>query len=251
MQDLVSIFGIKFQRTPEEKDYDAFVAFCCKDADWVFNTLMSYLEAPQCGFHICVHDRDFVPGVAITKNIMTAIQYSRRTILVLTPEFLKSGWCDLEFQAAHCRALEDRSNFLIIVLLKEVDENNLDETLKPYMKTNTYVSVDDEWFWQKIVYAMPKVPIDKLKAQQLGLNDEEPQNNEANGNEQLPGDLNDERFEDEDVPLLHETVDGQPQNEENGPAVRDDVLINIIDGKMEGNGTAVHYHDHISDVSSF
>ena len=97
---------------------------------------------------------------------MTAIQYSRKTILVLTPEFIKSGWCDLEFKAAHQRALEDRSNFLIVVLLKEVDDKDLDETLKLYMKTNTYASVEDKWFWQKMLYAMPKVPIDKLKAQQ-------------------------------------------------------------------------------------
>ena len=103
---------------------------------------------------------------------MTAIQYSRRTILVLTPEFIKSGWCDLEFQAAHQRALEDRSNFLIVVLLKEVDHKDLDETLRLYMKTKTYVSVNDKWFWQKMLYAMPKVPIDKLKAQRK-LNDAE------------------------------------------------------------------------------
>ena len=69
---------------------------------------MPYLKDPQCGFHLCVHDRDFVPSVAITKNIMTATEYSHRTILVLIPNFIKSGWCDLEFQAAHKRALDDR-----------------------------------------------------------------------------------------------------------------------------------------------
>ena len=133
---------------------------------WVAGTLLPYLEAPQCGYHLCVHDRDFVPGVAITKNIMTAIQCSRRTILVLSPNFIKSGWCDLEFQAAHQRALEDRSNFLIVVLLEEVDQKDLDETLRLYMKTKTYVSADDKWLWEKLLYAMPKIPIDKLKVQQ-------------------------------------------------------------------------------------
>ena len=148
----------------DNKDYDAFVSFCHKDSRWVIGTLLPYLEAPQCGFHLCVHNRDFVPGVAITKNIMTAIEYSRRTILVLTPDFIKSGWCDLEFQAAHRKALDDRSNFLIVIILKEVGQKHLDETLKLYMKTKTYLTFDDTWFWQKMLYAMPKVPIDRIKS---------------------------------------------------------------------------------------
>ena len=174
----------KVKENLQEKDYDAFVSFCRKDVDWVLKTLLPYLEAPQCGFHLCVHDRDFVPGVTITKNIMTAIKCSRRTILVLTPDFIKSGWCDLEFQAAHKRALDDRSNFLIAVVLKEVNEKDLDETLKLYMKTNTYVAADDKWFWQKMLYAMPKVPIDKLKAQKNNQNDNNlPLDNHPFGNQ--------------------------------------------------------------------
>ena len=151
------------EENTEETDYDAFISYCRKDVDWVLNTLLPQLEDPEHGFHLCVHDRDFVSGVAMTKNIITAIQYSRRTILVLSPDFIKSGWCDLEFQAPHQRALEDRSNFLIVVLLQEVDPKHLDETLRLYMKTKTYVSVNDKWFWQKICYALPKTPIDKIK----------------------------------------------------------------------------------------
>ena len=170
---LYNIFGFhpwdQIKENLDEKDYDAFVAYCHKDVDWVLRTLLPYLEAPQCGFHLCVHDRDFVPGVAITKNIMTAIEYSHRTILVLTPNFMKSGWCDLELQAAHQRALDDRSNYLIIVLLQEVKNNDLDETLQLYMKTNTYVNVENKWFWQKMLYAMPKVPTDKLKADEMNF----------------------------------------------------------------------------------
>ena len=189
----------KVKENPEEKDYDAFVSYCRKDVDWVLNTLLPYLEAPQCGFHLCVHDRDFVPGVAITKNIMTAIQYSRRTILILSPNFIKSGWCDLEFQAAHQRALEDRSNFLIVVLLEEVNSKDLDETLQLYMKTRTYVSVKDKWFWYKMLYAMPKVPIDRLKTK----DQKEQHNNYDEGDG-----VNDDNDYDDDVPLLGANEDG-------------------------------------------
>ena len=114
---------------------------------------------------------------------MTAIQCSRRTILVLSPNFIQSGWCDLEFQAAHQRALEDKSNFLIVVLLQEVNSKDLDETLKLYMKTKTYVSANDKWFWQKILYTLPEVPIDRIKAQQNTENQTAVQYNKMDGTE--------------------------------------------------------------------
>ncbi len=174
---LYSRFGFhpwdKVKENPEDKDYDAFVSYSQKDEAWVLKTLLPYLEAPQLGFHLCVHLRDFVPGATISTNIMTAIQYSRRVILVLSPDFIKSGWCDLEFQAAHRRALEDRSNFLIVVLLHPVQHKDLDSTLQLYMKTRTYIDAKDGWFWQKIIYALPETPIDKLKAQLLPQNSTE------------------------------------------------------------------------------
>ena len=75
----------------EETDYDAFVSYCRKDVDWVLNTLLPKLEDPEHGFHLCVHDRDFVPGVAITKNIMTAIQYSIELFLFCHQILLNLG----------------------------------------------------------------------------------------------------------------------------------------------------------------
>ena len=150
----------------QEKNYDAFIAFCHDDDEWVFDTLRPKLEDEH-GFHLCIHDRDFVPGAAITENIITAIESSRRVILVLTPNFVESKWCEYEFQLAHVRSVKEEKNFLIIAVLEEVDQENLDKALKLYMETNTYLKFDDnrDWFWKKMIYAMPEVPIDQLKAQ--------------------------------------------------------------------------------------
>ena len=249
------------KENPQDKDYDAFVSFSRKDADLVLKILLPYLEAPQCGFHLCVQDRDFVPGATITKNITTAIKYSRRTILVLTPDFIKSGWCDFEFQTAHKRTIDDRSNFLIVVVLEKVPDKELDQTLKFYMETNTYVSVDDKWFWQKMLYAMPKVPIDKLKAQQNyknknnkkgGNNINDKNKNNRNGRKNRKdrnssnagNDRNDEKDielgaaggfnnEGEDSPLLDVTIeDDMPQ--EDVPLLKDGAMeVNPDDGGAE------------------
>ena len=168
---LYTRFGIhiwdKIEETNlKDMDYDAFIAYSRKDERWVLDTLMPHLEAPQCGFHLCIHDRDFVPGVAILENIGTAVEHSCRTILVVSPNFLKSGWCDYEFKMAHSRATDKQANYLIVVVLEDIANKKVNKALKLYLKTNTYVSVKDKWFWDKLKYALPKVPIDQLKAEQ-------------------------------------------------------------------------------------
>ena len=98
---------------------------------------MPHQETPQCGFHSVFMTETLFLVQQSKKNITTEIKYSHRTILILTPDFIKSGWCDFKFQAAQRRVLDDRCNFLIVVILQEVDIRDLDETLKVYMKTNT------------------------------------------------------------------------------------------------------------------
>ena len=79
--------------------------------------------------------------------IITAIDNSKREIMVLSDSFLESEWCQYEFQ------FREKKNRIIMILL---DEINNDKELKLYLKTRTYVKIGDPWFWQKIEYAMPE-----------------------------------------------------------------------------------------------
>jgi len=45
--------------------------------------------------------------------------------------------------------------YLIVILFDDVDTTELDEEFKLYLRTNTYLSVSDKRFWQKLFYAMP------------------------------------------------------------------------------------------------
>ena len=51
---------------------------------WVLNQIVHILESDELGYKLCIHNRDFVPGFTIMKNICTAIQHSRRLISVVT-----------------------------------------------------------------------------------------------------------------------------------------------------------------------
>ena len=83
------------------QEYDAFVSYSHADAHWVSQELRPFLEDQEPHFRLCLHDRDFLAGAEVVDNICTAVNISRRTIIVLSKAFLRSRWCDEEFRQAH------------------------------------------------------------------------------------------------------------------------------------------------------
>ena len=99
----------KVKENINEKEYDAFVSYNSNDWDWVLDSLMPQLEEEH-GFKLCVHERDFDLGIEIKDNITKAIKLSRRTIVILMPEYAKSFWCNLEFLEAIVKAFNKQTN---------------------------------------------------------------------------------------------------------------------------------------------
>uniref|UniRef100_A0A8C6TF66 TIR domain-containing protein n=1 Tax=Neogobius melanostomus TaxID=47308 RepID=A0A8C6TF66_9GOBI len=81
--------------------YDAFVSYNVHDEEWVYRELLPELEGRQ-GWKLCLHHRDFEPGKAIMDNIVDAIYSSRKTLCVISHQYLLSEWCSREIQMARC-----------------------------------------------------------------------------------------------------------------------------------------------------
>ena len=143
--------------------YDAFISYSGLDYKWVCFNLLPQLENHNPPYRVCVHDRDFMPGAYIEDNIMEAVQSSRRMIMVLSQNYLKSEWCMLEFRAAHIKVLNDRTNYLILVLYDDVNVSELDEDMQLYIRTNTYLARYNQWFYNKLLYAMPTKNLQQLR----------------------------------------------------------------------------------------
>nr|CAI5829443.1 unnamed protein product [Callosobruchus analis] len=157
-----SKFGVRlFQRASEldrddrEKLFDAFVSYSSKDEAWVAEVLAPALEP---NYKLCLHYRDFPVGAFLADTIVQAVESSKRTIMILSENFIKSEWCRFEFKSAHHQVLRDRRRRLIVVLLGEVPQKDLDPDIRLYLKTNVYLQWGDKLFWEKLRYALPDVP---------------------------------------------------------------------------------------------
>uniref|UniRef100_A0A668AMU3 Toll-like receptor 2 n=1 Tax=Myripristis murdjan TaxID=586833 RepID=A0A668AMU3_9TELE len=120
--------------------YDAFVSYSERDASWVEEYL------PLQAFSLCLHKRDFLPGQWIVDNIMSAMERSRRTVFILSENFVSSDWCRYELDFSHFRLFDgkDDGDTAILILLEPLSKDDIPKRfckLRKLMNSTTYL----EW----------------------------------------------------------------------------------------------------------
>ncbi|XP_033727792.1 uncharacterized protein LOC117317104 [Pecten maximus] len=160
----------------DEKTWDSFISYKSSDVDqhFVLHVLLPKLE--ELGFKVCLHCRDFLPGETIANNIINAIVNSRRTILILSPRFVRSEFTRLEYQVAQQEMLK-RKHRIIPLLLEDISADTVDPNLKQILRCVTYLEYPGadsseknmNRFWKKLSLAMPKKRI--IGANQKRQND--------------------------------------------------------------------------------
>lgn len=144
--------------------YDAFVSYSSKDLPWVKNVLLKRLE--DGGLKVCIDFRDFVPGLSSIKNIERAILTSRKTILVITPDYLESSWTAFEAIRVHT-ADPANEKLRFIPILKEKCTVYLGYI--PFTYLNFADPEDEDLEWGRLLAAIvePPTPIKQTEAIRL------------------------------------------------------------------------------------
>ncbi|KAM6906828.1 toll-like receptor 5 [Lycodopsis pacificus] len=145
----------------DEVQHDAFLCFSDNDYGWVEAALLKKLDnqfSEENLFRCCFEARDFLPGEDHLSNIRDAIWGSRKTVCVVSKEFLKDGWCLEAFTLAQGRMLEELTNVLIMLVVGKVAHYQLMKykAVRVFVQRREYLTwpedpQDLEWFYERLV----------------------------------------------------------------------------------------------------
>jgi hypothetical protein len=99
-----------------EHQYDVFISYSHADRAWAWEVLLPRLEGA--GLRVCIDSRDFEIGVPSLVNMERAVDSSRHTLLVLTPDWVDSECAEFESLLAGTADPAGRRRKLIPLMLK-------------------------------------------------------------------------------------------------------------------------------------
>ncbi|XP_070183323.1 toll-like receptor 13 [Littorina saxatilis] len=137
--------------------YDVFVAYAAEDLAWVQRELLPVLEG-EWGLRLCVHQRDFEAGKHIVDNISDCVSHSERVVLVFSPHFARSEWCQFELKYCQVDVME-RDDVMVLVELRETPSRDMTGAMLAVLQTTTYIEWEDgqdarQSFWERLRLAL-------------------------------------------------------------------------------------------------
>ncbi|XP_064616274.1 toll-like receptor 4 [Liolophura sinensis] len=138
--------------------YDAFVSYEDSDRTFIREQVIPRLER-DAGLKLCIDKRDFIPGLYVTDNILHAIQNSRKTVIFLSPKFLKSKWCVYEMNMARMEGIHSGRDVLVMVLTEKIPTSQLSAEMIDIIRNQTYIELTNNvygeaLFWERLVSAI-------------------------------------------------------------------------------------------------
>ena len=95
-----------------------------------------------------IHSRNFLPGKPWVDNMADSVYNSRKVILVMSTNYLSSGFCQDEMRMAMHRCAERNDSSLIVVRIDDVKVRDMPKSLRH----RTFIDVtskEEVSTWQK------------------------------------------------------------------------------------------------------
>ncbi len=137
---------------PEFK-FDVFISYSSKDAEWVRGELLSPIEAA--GLKAFIDYRDFTRGAPSIKECQRGVEVCRKTLLILTENYTKSRWTEIE--NVMVQTLDPANETLrLIPLLKEECEKPL--RIASLTHIDFTEEADEDLAWRQLLTALGAPP---------------------------------------------------------------------------------------------
>lgn len=108
--------------------YDAFVMFDKNDSavsEWVMKEMCPHLEERgDRRLTLCLEERDWVPGCPLIDNLSQSIHKSKRTVFILTKNYIQGGNFSTAFYMAHQRLMDEKNDVIVLIFLEKVSCNS-------------------------------------------------------------------------------------------------------------------------------
>ena len=136
----------------DEFQFDVFISYSSKDKAWVRDELLTRIE--KAGLKAVI-DRNFTPGAPILTEIERAVDSSRKTLLVLTPNYIASEWTKLESLLLQT---DDPANRELRFIPLYKDECEVPRRLKPFTPIYFTDSAESAHAWRQLLTALGAPP---------------------------------------------------------------------------------------------
>ena len=140
-----------------EKMYDAYISYSIKDESFVCQVLGPELEHGEPSYRLCLHYRDLPHNAYVADSITEAVMSSKRSIIILSNNFVVHEWTRYDVRSALHEVLKSRGKSIILVL-GDIPYRDLDPDLRLYLKKNTTIHWSDRLFWDKLRFHLPPAP---------------------------------------------------------------------------------------------
>ncbi|XP_059501129.1 toll-like receptor 5 isoform X1 [Stegostoma tigrinum] len=160
--------GQKADEEGKAYKFDAYLCFSSNDIEWVTNSLLQYLDSQfneKNRFQMCFEDRDFIPGEDHITNIRDAIWSSKKTVCIVTRQFLKDGWCVEAFNIAQSRLFHELREVMVVLVVGKLPDYQLMkyQPIKAYIQSRQYMRwpedpQDHKWVLDRLAYQILQEP---------------------------------------------------------------------------------------------
>ncbi len=137
----------------DEFHFDAFISYSHRDSAWVRGMLLPRLESE--GLRVSIDYRDFEPGAPSLVNMENAVDHSRKTLLVLTPNWVASQWTEFEALLIQTKDPAGRGRRILPLMVQRCE-------LPPRLQVFTYLNLTNpaefDFQMQRLVAAIRSAP---------------------------------------------------------------------------------------------